>query len=304
MKKFGRTIKYLRLIKKLTREELCGDETELSVRQLARIESGESAPTLNKIRYIAKRLGVTVGELTDGEGLDLPARYEELKYLIMRTPIYADTNRVELVETYFDEVYEQYYDNLPEEEQLAIDILQSSLDVQITDNIEFGSVLLQDYFEQVKARKIYSINDLLIIGLYFYQISSEHIYTDDISSETLDMLAGRLILQTHYIVPSYLFLLRDVLLQCGGMLLLTHSYRHLPAIVQELNTIINKTQDYQKKPLVDMLEWKYYLYVKQNFSRAQQKYQQAVQFSTMIDDAVLKENLEKEWHKDTLQLRT
>ncbi|MEX2785093.1 helix-turn-helix domain-containing protein [Streptococcus sp. H49] len=304
MKKFGRTIKYLRLIKKLTREELCGDETELSVRQLARIESGESAPTLNKIRYIAKRLGVTVGELTDGEGLDLPARYEELKYLIMRTPIYADTNRVELVETYFDEVYEQYYDNLPEEEQLAIDILQSSLDVQITDNIEFGSVLLQDCFEQVKARKIYSINDLLIIGLYFYQISSEHIYTDDISSETLDMLAGRLILQTHYIVPSYLFLLRDVLLQCGGMLLLTHSYRHLPAIVQELNIIINKTQDYQKKPLVDMLEWKYYLYVKQNFSRAQQKYQQAVQFSTMIDDAVLKENLEKEWHKDTLQLRT
>ncbi|AND80292.1 helix-turn-helix domain-containing protein [Streptococcus pantholopis] len=304
MKKFGGKIKYLRSIKKLTREELCGDETELSVRQLARIESGESAPTLNKIRYIAKRLGVTVGELTDGEGLDLPARYEELKYLIMRTPIYADTNRVELVETYFDEVYEQYYDNLPEEEQLAIDILQSSLDVQITDNIEFGSILLQDYFEQVKAKRIYSINDLLIVGLYFYQISSESIYSDDISSETLDMLAGRLILQTHYIVPSYLFLLRDVLLQCGGMLLLTHSYQHLPAIVQELNTIINKTQDYQKKPLVDMLEWKYYLYVKQNFSRAQQKYQQAVQFSAMIDDAVLKENLEKEWQKDTLQLRT
>ena len=304
MKKFGGKIKRLRLANKLTREELCGDETELSVRQLARIESGQSAPTLNKIRYIAKCLGVTVGELTDGESFALPARYEELKYLIMRTPIYDDSSRVELVETYFDEIYEYYYNSLPEEEQLSIDVLQSSLDVHMTDNIEFGSGLLQDYFEQVKAKKVYGINDLLLIGLYFYQSSSDHIYLDDTSLETLDMLAGRLVLQTRYIVPSHLFLLRDVLLQCSGLLLLTKSYQHLLTIVQELNTIISKTQDYQKKPLVDMIEWKYYLYVDQDFSAAQLKYQQAVQFSVMIDDEILKENLEKEWRNDSLQLRT
>lgn len=47
MKRFGDKIKNLRALKGLTQEEVCGDQTELSVRQLARIEAGKSVPTLN-----------------------------------------------------------------------------------------------------------------------------------------------------------------------------------------------------------------------------------------------------------------
>ena len=51
---FGVKVRQLRESKGIAREEFCGDETELSVRQLARIETG-SLPTLSKAQFIAKR---------------------------------------------------------------------------------------------------------------------------------------------------------------------------------------------------------------------------------------------------------
>ena len=80
LKDFGKKIKSLRLEKGLTKEAVCLDESQLSTRQLTRIESGQSTPTLNKAVYIAGRLGVTLGYLTDGENVELPSRYKELKY--------------------------------------------------------------------------------------------------------------------------------------------------------------------------------------------------------------------------------
>ena len=47
MEKFGEKIRLMREEKGISREEFCGDETELSVRQLARIELNQSIPNLN-----------------------------------------------------------------------------------------------------------------------------------------------------------------------------------------------------------------------------------------------------------------
>lgn len=53
MMNFGKHMKELRRTLKMTKEEFCGDEIELSVRQLTRIESGISTPTLEKVVFIA-----------------------------------------------------------------------------------------------------------------------------------------------------------------------------------------------------------------------------------------------------------
>ncbi|WP_158527561.1 helix-turn-helix domain-containing protein, partial [Streptococcus gallolyticus] len=66
MEKFGIKVRALREKKGISREEFCGDETELSVRQLARIESNQSIPNLSKAQFIANQLGVTLDTLTDG----------------------------------------------------------------------------------------------------------------------------------------------------------------------------------------------------------------------------------------------
>lgn len=96
LKHFGSKVRNLRVTRNITREDFCGDETELSVRQLARIESGQSIPNLTKAHYIAKQLNVKLDILTGGESLELPKRYKELKYLILRIPTYADAERLKL----------------------------------------------------------------------------------------------------------------------------------------------------------------------------------------------------------------
>lgn len=110
----------------------------MSVRQLARIEKGQSVPTLNKVGYIAKVLDVTIGELVDGKNLELPTRYKELKYLLLRTPTYGDEKRLQRQTSYFDEIAERYYEVIPEEERLVIDCLQSKIDVHFSDDVNFG----------------------------------------------------------------------------------------------------------------------------------------------------------------------
>lgn len=150
---FGEKVRGLRLEKGISREELCGDEAELSVRQLARIELGQSIPSLAKVIFIAKALEVSVGYLTDGANLELPKRYKELKYLILRTPTYMDDRKLQVRESQFDEIFENYYDQLPEEEQLIIECLQATLDTLLSENINFGVELLQEYFKQTKVKQ-------------------------------------------------------------------------------------------------------------------------------------------------------
>ena len=42
---FSQRLKKLRMVRGLTKEEVCEDEAHLSVRQLTRLEAGKSQPT-------------------------------------------------------------------------------------------------------------------------------------------------------------------------------------------------------------------------------------------------------------------
>ncbi|HEP4110397.1 TPA: transcriptional regulator Rgg4/ComR, partial [Streptococcus pyogenes] len=163
---FGGKVKVLRLEKRISHEDLCGDESELSVRQLARIELGQSIPSLSKVIFIAEALNVSVGYLTDGADLELPKRYKELKYLILRTPTYMDDGKLQVREEQFDEIFEDYYDKLPEEEKIIIDCLQATLDTLLSENTNFGIDLLQEYFNQIKTKVRFRQNDLILLELY------------------------------------------------------------------------------------------------------------------------------------------
>ncbi|MEY8701351.1 helix-turn-helix domain-containing protein [Streptococcus ferus] len=298
LKNFGIKVRELRAEKGLTKEIFCQDETELSIRQLTRIENGQSLPTLNKVVFIAKRLGVSVGSLTDGEMIRLPHRYQELKYLVIRTPTYMDSERIAKVESYLDEIYTDYYDTLPEEEQIAVETLQSSLDIHVTDNIEFGDELLLEYFEQIISKKKYRLNDLLVIRLYFYYITAAEFKTDLYSAESIELLAKKLTRQTANVPIGELFLLRDILIQVFTIQLLTQNYKQLQRVITELNHIFDKSQDYQKKPIVSMMEWKFHLSIEKNYDLAEKCYQEAAMFARLTNDQILEERIHQEWKED------
>ncbi|MDS2600230.1 XRE family transcriptional regulator, partial [Streptococcus pneumoniae] len=59
-------------------------------------------------------------------------------------------------------------ENLPEEEQLIVDVTQARFDIYGSSDVTYGLGLVEEYFQQLLKKKYFSVNDLLIIELYFF----------------------------------------------------------------------------------------------------------------------------------------
>lgn len=298
MEKFGIKVRALREEKGISREEFCGDETELSVRQLARIESNQSIPSLSKAQFIANQLGVTLGTMTDGDSLELPRRYEELKYLLIRTPTYGDKVRLERKGEYFDEISEKFYDIIPEEERLIIDCLQAKLDVHFSDDVNFGEGILNDYFDQVRRKKNFQINDLILIDLYFACLASAKSFVGIYSLDLYDELMECLLNQEN-LSPETSLILNNVLLNNVDLVLRFHRESFMKRIIIKSDTIMTSVHDFQRRPVLSLVEWKYYLQFKKDFLAAQKSYSNAILFANLIGDTYLENKLIEEWELDT-----
>lgn len=288
---FGEKVKGLRQEKKISREDLCGDESELSVRQLARIELSQSIPSLAKVIFIAKALDVSVGYLTDGANLELPKRYKELKYLILRTPTYMDDGKLQVREEQFDEIFEDYYDQLPEEEQVAIDIIQAKFEVYQTGNINFGSSILKEFLPQLKRKVIYNLNELLLIDLYLVTLVVSHFADDLFDRELYNKITERILKQNHHLMLEDLFLLNNILLSCADTSIRLEMFGRLKETLQLSHFIMSTIQDFQRMPIYCMYEWKLSIFYLKDVERARNYYEQSILFTQMTSDYYLVERL-------------
>lgn len=167
-KEIGKKIKSTRLDRKYTQADICDDESELTIRQLARIENGQAMPTVPKLIYLAKKLNVEVQYIVDIDKIEIPKDYLRLKKELVDSPTYADRERIERKLAILEEIGECYYDRLPEDEQLLIDGIQARLDIYNSSDVRYGLALLEEYFQQILKKTIYTVNDLLVIELYFF----------------------------------------------------------------------------------------------------------------------------------------
>lgn len=300
MKYFGKTVKKLRQELNLTKEEFCQDETELSVRQLTRIEGGISTPTLAKIEFIAHRLGVSIGTLTDCS-TDLPPRYEELKFLLLRTQTYGNVKKIEERDAVFDEISISFYDNLPEEEQLIIDCLQAKSDVNFSRRTDFGEDLLADYFEKTKQKVIFAVNDLVLINLYFMCCIVSNLDEKFYDKATVENIIQKLLKSKTYLSPDKWFLLVKLFLEAIEINLLSGTKHQIEELLASSHDIMNQTQDFQYLPMLHVLEWKYNLKLLHNKKQAKKCYEKAHLFAQMIGDDYLSKKLTEEWKKDCLE---
>ncbi|HEQ1440503.1 TPA: transcriptional regulator Rgg4/ComR, partial [Streptococcus pyogenes] len=278
---FGGKVKVLRLEKRISREDLCGDESELSVRQLARIELGQSIPSLSKVIFIAKALNVSVGYLTDGADLELPKRYKELKYLILRTPTYMDDGKLQVREEQFDEIFEDYYDKLPEEEKIIIDCLQATLDTLLSENTNFGIDLLQEYFNQIKTKVRFRQNDLILLELYLAYLDIEGMdgqYSDKIF---YDSLLDNLSEQFEQFELDELFIVNKIIIDISSLSLKNNRLDNLEKAIEMSQKIMAKIQDWNRMPILKLIEWKYFLIKQKDIIKAEQSFMKACLFAQM-----------------------
>ena len=294
----GDKVRLLREEKGLSRPVFCGDESELSVRQLVRIEKGEFRPTIKTLEYIAERLEIPSYVLMP-DYKELPKRYQELKYFLLHHPDYGDKELQEQKEEYFDEIFENFYDDLPRDEKMIVDCLQAIDEVRATDNEQYGIALLDESFEELWNQREFSFSDLLKIRLYFLCSYLENIKKGQLSiseQQKLQLMFQKVCNNVENSGTDDLFLVRDVLFAGLGSCELLNDLELFKLAVEKLNWISEKTRDFQKQPIVLMVEWKYY--IQTDYDTAKQKYEEAKMMARMFGNEQLIVSLDKEWTED------
>ncbi|HEL9598041.1 TPA: helix-turn-helix domain-containing protein [Streptococcus suis] len=291
----GQKIERLRLEKGLSRPDFCGDESELTVRQLARIESGQSQPSIPKLEYIAQRLGIPAYSLMP-DYKELPQGYLELKYKLLREPIYQKEGIIEPKDTYIEQIYVLYHDELPEEEQLTCEIIQAMLDTIKTGRPEYAVPLLEEYLPRLESKSVYFMSDVLLARLYFLQASRKSTSASNV--DNVEKLMLKVMKQIPINRIEDCFIIRDTLVVGLCFFEKIGHYDYFDTYLDCLHAIMEKTEDYQKKPLILMLSWKQALRKEGGFEIAEPMFQSAKIFAQIIGNDYLAQKLAEEWQKD------
>ena len=303
MNDLGEKVRLLREEKGLSRPVFCEDESELSVRQLVRIEKGEFRPTIKTLEYIANRLDIPSYFLMP-DYKELPKRYQELKYFLLHHPDYGDKELQEQKEEYFDEIFECFYDDLPRDEKVLVDCLQAIDTVRATSNSLYGESVLENGLQDLLSRDVYKAEDLLRLRLYFACNLMDGLKAGEIKEseyENILYFHEKLSSQIDKIEFDCLDLLRDSLLASLTCIEIMGLFHYFKRAVETLNKIGQKTRDFQKQPIVLMLEWKYY--IQTDYDTAKQKYEEAKMMARMFGNEKLIVSLDNEWAEDLERYR-
>ena len=292
-KEFGQKVRDLRKEKGMSRQRVCGIEDVLTTRQLQRIEKGQSLPTIATAVYIADKLGVSLDSLINKEGLKLPKGYINLRYQLRTLYHYGDKDRLLQREKIIEQIYEYYFDDLPEEEQIAVQVAQASVDMICTRNASFDQGLLDEYLGQACKKSQLSFNDVEIIQLRLLSLAIK----DFDKVEFVDLLS-KVILAVSYFPLADLGKIQDVIISAAGILCCYGEYNLLPDVIEVLRGIMRKRNDYRDNIFVYAFEWKIALFLKHDLEKARKDYQKSIMMADLLSEDLIKQNMQREWKKD------
>ena len=283
----GLRIKTERERQQMSREVLCLDGAELTVRQLIRIEKGESLPSLDKLSYIAKRLGKNMADLLDHDNITIPDEYYEMKNRLIKFPTYRNPERIKAKLALIEEVYEKFFELLPEEELLTLDILENILSFTNWEESPKVEEIYEDLFEQVKRKKKFSTNDLLVIDYYFFHLYGRKQY----DKKLFERIVKRVLNQEIWTDDVYNIVLFNDLMAIAALKIFHNSFSDFLTVVDKALAVIEKSQFYSYKPSVFVLKAKYELLHKGNKKEAAENYDKAIMFASVLEDSVLEESI-------------
>lgn len=282
----GKRIREERERQGLTREQVCDTEDELTVKQLMRIELGRSLPTIVKLQYISDKLGVSLNYLLGETKLDIPEDYYQAKYKLMKSPVYGDPERIKKKLKDIEELYDNYIEFLPEEELLAIDLLEKSLDFMIREEDSIIEYVFEDYLTQALKKETYSLNDLLLISHYAYRCQDSN-YDKGI----IDEFRRKLIKQELQGEELFNIELMGALTSIAGIYVMHHDYKDMKSVVDKLYEIMHSCMQHSYQPGIIVFEAKYYLFYENNRDKATELYNTATVLAEAFGDQVFIKNL-------------
>ncbi len=289
----GKRIREEREHQGLTREQVCDTEEELTVKQLMRIELGRSLPTIVKLQYISDKLSVSLNYLLGETKLDIPEDYYKAKYKLMKSPVYGDSERIKKKLKDIEELYDNYIDVLPEDELLAIDLIERTLNFMISEEESLIESVFEDYLVQALKKETYSLNDLLLISYYAFRCQDY-----DYDKERIEKFRRKLINQELQGEELFNVELIGALSAIAGIYVMHHDYKEMKSVVDKMYVLIDKTLQQAYKPAVLVFEAKYYLFYENNRDKATELYNTATVLAEAFGDQVFIKNLKMEIKKD------
>lgn len=288
----GQRVKYYRNQKKMSQAVLCGVEDELTVRHLRRIEKDEVAPTTTSLEFLSARLEVPVNVLTGGS-VELPERYEFLKHELLKANVYGDKDRVDKEEAFFKEIFDDYFEILPVEEQNFAKLLYDVTRTYTSKSLSIEPTRLKEQFKLTQKKEIFVASDLLVLDLYvrsgFYA---------SIDEKSLDLVGEKLIEQSKTIIGlEGEFLVKLWIVQLNLYEFRGDFYK-MEKLLSPLQELMKRTNNLVKKPIVDMLEGKFILFAQKDLVGASNKYQMASQLAYLQEDEFLSGKILEEWEQD------
>ncbi|PCR82097.1 transcriptional regulator [Streptococcus salivarius] len=291
--KIGKRIREERERQGLTREQVCDTEEELTVKQLMRIELGRSLPTIVKLQYISNQLNVSLNYLLGETKLDIPEDYYKAKYKLMKSPVYGDPERIKKKLKDIEELYDNYIDVLPEDELLAIDLIERSLNFMVEEKYSLLESVYEDYLTQALKKEAYSLNDLLLISYYALRCQDY-----DYDKERIEKFRHKLIKQELQGDELSNVELIGALSAIAGIYVMHHDYKEMKSVVDKMYVLIDKTLQQAYKPAVLVFEAKYYLFYENNRDKATELYNTATVLAEAFGDQVFIKNLKMEINND------
>ena len=289
----GKRIREERERQGLTREHVCDTEEELTVKQLMRIELGRSLPTIVKLQYISDKLGVSLNYLLGETKLDIPEDYYKAKYKLMKSPVYGDPERIKKKLKDIEELYDNYIDVLPEDELLAIDLIERTLNFMISEEESLIESVFEDYLAQALKKEAYSLNDLLLISYYAFRCQDY-----DYDKEIIEKFRHKLIKQELQGEELFNIELMGALTSIAGIYVMHHDYKDMKSVVDKLYEIMHSSMQHSYQPGITIFEAKYYLYYENNIEKATELYNTATVLAEAFGDQVFIQNLKMEINKD------
>ena len=289
----GKKIREERERQGLTREQVCDTEEELTVKQLMRIELGRSLPTIVKLQYISDKLSVSLNYLLGETKLDIPEDYYKAKYKLMKSPVYGDPERIKKKLKDIEELYDNYIDVLPEDELLAIDLIERTLNFMISEEESLIESVFEDYLAQALKKEAYSLNDLLLISYYALRCQDY-----DYDKERIEKFRHKLIKQELQGEELFNIELMGALTSIAGIYVMHHDYKDMKSVVDKLYEIMHSSMQHSYQPGITIFEAKYYLYYENNIEKATELYNTATVLAEAFGDQVFIQNLKMEINKD------
>lgn len=248
MSHIGEKIYQLRTERKISRPVFCDDESTLSIRQLVRIENGESSPSIATATYIAERLGIPVYQLMP-DYQELPAIYIELKYIVLRQPVYGNREILEQHEEYLNEIIVHFYPELPSDEQFAIDCMEATVQMCLASDVDYATAIVDDSIINITDTDYFSVNDLIYLRLLAGVLQTSSITKQTVPPNyitTLNICFEKLLKQSQMFSLNDLFIYSNFIFSYLSYCNRMSNYSKYQESIEVLKEVLEKIQDFQK----------------------------------------------------------